>query len=352
VVCGSLVPGYASTQVACIACSLKLIQFPAVMAASSSGEKRGTDAPALARDRKVRLRKGTDADDLIAELNSPACALEALVLKAYHKLPQEVRELLTIAVGGSKSLKSFNCTDYTSSMIDEDKLWELLKSNEVLESLDIEGYYFPRTSWLTSQSLCDMLRENTKLSSLRLPHDGWTVSELKELSGVLSRDAATGLQANETLKTLLLFVADSEQAEVVANMLRTNRTIRELAINSFPLESNDIVQILLEALEGNNVLRLLDLSRCYVPEEQEVFDTILNRLQNNPWLHLDLRGTPLSRRLRFSIIQQKLDENALLFKSWNPSLVKSNGARLFLCGSPRAGKCSSHLIQVLCDAQV
>jgi hypothetical protein len=170
------------------------------------------------------------------------------------------------------------------------------------------------------------------------------------LSGVLSRDAATGLQA--TLKTLLLFVEGSEQAQVVANMLRTNRTIRELGISSFPLKSNDIIQILLEALEGNNVLRLLDLSRCYVPEEQEVFATILNRLQNNPWLHLDLRGTLLSRSLRFSIIQHKLDENALLFKSWNPSLVKSNGARLFLCGSPRAGKCSSQLIQVLCDAQV
>jgi hypothetical protein len=321
------------------------------MAASSSGEKRGTDAPALARDRTVLLRKGTDVEDLIAELNSPACALEALVLEAHHELPQEVRELLTIAVGGSKSLKSFKCAGYTYSTMIDDKLWELLKSNEVLESLDMEeGNIF--RNWSTSKSLCDMLRENTKLSSLRLPYARWTVSELKELSGVLSRDAATGLQANETLKTLLLVVQDSEQTEVVANMLRTNRTIRELAIENFPLGTNDIVQILLEALEGNSVLRLLNLSGCYVPEEQEVFDTILNRLQNNPWLHLDLRDTGLSSSLRFSIIQQKLDENALLFKSWNPSLVKSNGARLFLCGSPGAGKCSSHLIQVLCDAQV
>ncbi len=350
-VCGSLVPGYASTQVACIACSLKLIQFPAVMAASSSGEKRGTDAPALAGDRTVRLLKGTDVEDLIAELRSPACALESLVLEGYHKLTQGIKKRLTIAVGGSKSLKSFKCTRYASSMIDRDKLWEFLKSNEVLESLDIEGHNIFRIM-STSQSLCDMLRENTKLSSLRLPDARWKVSELKELSGVLSRDAATGLQANETLKTLVLFVEDSEQAEVVANMLRTNRTIRELAIRSFWLKSKDIVQILLEALEGNKVLRLLDLSGCYVREEQEVFDTILNRLQNNPWLHLNLRGTLLSRSLRFSIIQQKLDQNALLFKSWNPSFVKSNGARLFLCGSPRAGKCTSHLIQVLCDAQV
>jgi len=263
----------------------------------------------------------------------------------------ELRERFTIAVGRSNRLKSFYYTGDGSSMIVWDKLWELLKSNEVLESLDIEGHNIFRIK-STSQSLCDMLRENTKLSSLRLPDARWKVSELKELSGVLSRDAATGLQANETLKKLVLFVEDSEQAEVVANMLRTNRTIRELAIHSFWLKSNDIVQILLEALEGNNVLRLLDLSGCYVPEEQEVFDTILNRLQNNPWLHLNLRGTLLSLSLRFSIIQQKLDQNASLFQSWNPSFVKSNGARLFLCGSARAGKCTSHLIQVLCDAKV
>jgi hypothetical protein len=110
VVCGSLVPGYASTQVACIACSLKLIQFPAVMAASSSGEKRGTDAPALARDRTVRLLKGRDVEDLIAELRSPACTLEALVLEGYHKLTQVTRKRLTIAVGGSKSLSSVPVT--------------------------------------------------------------------------------------------------------------------------------------------------------------------------------------------------------------------------------------------------
>jgi hypothetical protein len=72
----------------------------------------------------------------------------------------------------------------------------------------------------------------------------------------------------------------------------------------------------LEALEGNNILRMLDLSKCLgVKEEQKFFDTILNCLQTNPWLHLNLENTPLSKSGRkFSIIQQKLDQNTLFLR--------------------------------------
>jgi hypothetical protein len=322
------------------------------MAASSSGEKRDMDAPALGSDRTVWLQNERHVEDLIEQLTSLGCALETLDVRGGFQPDKELRERFTIAVGRSNRLKSFCCTGDEPSMIDWDKLWELLKSNQVLESLDIKAVIM-----LTSYSLRDMLRKNTKLSSLRLPDVLWLLNELKELSGVLSRDAATGLQANETLQTLALCVRGSEQAAVVANMLRTNRTIRQLTIHDLwsidghRSASNSLVS-LLEAVEGNSVLRLLDFSHCEVSEEQKVFDAILNRLQTNPWLHINLRGTPLSRSPRFSIIEQKLEQNALLFKSRNPSLVKSNGTRLFLCGSPGAGKCSSHPIQVLCDVKV
>jgi len=322
------------------------------MAASSSGEKRDMDAPALGPDRTVWLRNETHVEDLIEQLTSLGCALETLDVRCGFQPDKELRERFTIAVGRSNRLKSFYYTGDEPSMIDWDKLWELLKSNQVLESLDIKGVKMVYAiTYLTSQSTGDMLRENTKLSSLRLRHVMWHLSELKELSGVLSRDAATGLQANETLQTLELYVNGSEEVEVVANMLRTNRTIRQLAIRGGLWYKSSVVP-LLEAVEGNSFLRLLEFSGCNVPEEQEVFDAILNRLQTNPWLHMNLRGTHLSYSPRFSIIEQKLEQNALLFKSWNPSLVKSNGARLFLCGSPGAGKCSSHPIQVLCDVKV
>jgi hypothetical protein len=317
------------------------------MAASSSGEKRDMDASALGPDRPVWVENETHVEYLIEQLTSFGGALETLDVRGSCQLHKELRERFTIAVGGSKSLKSFKCIGYASlRLIDWDKLCELLKSNQVLESLDLVRVEMP-----TSHSLRDMLRENTKLSNLRLADLLWTVGDLKEVLGVLSRDAATDLQANETLQTLELCFQGSERAEVVANMLRTNRTIRQLAIRANLWGWKGLVS-LLEAVEGNSVLRLLDFSGCDVPEKQEVFDAILNRLQTNPWLHINLRGTDVSRSPRFSIIEQKLEQNALLFKSRNPSLVKSNGARLFLCGSPGAGKCSSHPIQVLCDVQV
>jgi hypothetical protein len=309
----------------------------------------------LGRDRTVLLQDETDVEHLITELTSPRCALESLHVKGDHeRLTEVLTERLTNAVGRSKSLKSFKCSCHRSSMIDWDTLWELLKSNDVLESLDIEEVRM----W-SSEGLCDMLRENTKLRSLRLP-DAWpSLSHLKELSGVLARDAATGLardaatglRANETLQTLALTVPHFEHAEFVANMLRTNRTIRQLAIRSHLFPSNHVVP-LLEALEGNSVLLLLDLSRCDVPKDEQVFDTILNLLQTKPWLHLNLRGTPLSSSPRFSIIQEKLDQNELIFQHRRPNLVESKCVRLFLCGPPGAGKCSSHLIQVLCDVEV
>jgi hypothetical protein len=85
---------------------------------------------------------------------------------------------------------------------------------------------------------------------------------------------------------------------------------------------------------------LLDLSGCSAVEgDQNVYDAILNCLNTRPWLHLNLQNTPLSRvDYRFSIIQLELDRNAEFVKNWNPSLVSSKGARVFLCGPPRAGK--------------
>jgi hypothetical protein len=158
------------------------------------------------------------------------------------------------------------------------------------------------------------------------------------LLAVFSPDAATGHQDNKTLTTLEFCLVWSEQANDVANMLLTNRTIQQLSLKGIHVPAH-IIHVL-QALEGNNILRMLDLSRCLgVKEEQKLFDVILNCLQTNPWLHLNLEDTPLSKSgRRFSIIQQKLDQNTLFLRSWNQELVQSNGMRLFLCGSPRAGK--------------
>ncbi len=273
----------------------------------------------------------------------------------------------------NKTLKHLEIVNSAGNCWDLADLARLLQAHSTLEQLTVDSFW---GGLQNIESIFKMLEGNTKMNRLDLRigggHGSWarhassmlqkncTLTALtvlaaprtrfgrETLSHVLSPfcgDATTGKQANNTLTKLQLTVCDSEEVQVLANMLCTNWTIRELLIHSFSknyvqLGPEDIVYLLSKALEGNNTLRLLDLSGCSaVKGDQNVYDAVLNCLNTRPWLHLNLQNTPLSRiDYRFSIIQQELDRNAGFFKSWNPSLVSSKGARVFLCGPPQAGK--------------
>jgi hypothetical protein len=350
----------------------------------------------------------------------------------------KIRERFASALGASKTLKSLDVA-FCSDMLKVDDLCTLLQSNEVLKSLTVcsrfaksrpvaGGYtslrvmleqnstlkrlgiaHLHRERWdltelagvLGSQSLLEQLRidlytflsveslekifkmlaVNTNLRCLELTcNDNLVFSEIpcfdeldNALSAVFSRNMGSDHQANKTLTRLVLPVA---LVATMANILRSNRTIRELVLTEEEtrLESGPLSQQvevhprlesyntyltppvpifdLLQALQQNNTLRLLDLSGCSdVREEQDLYDTILNCLVTKPWLHLNLQHTPLSKsKSRFTTIEQRLEQNAEFrkaFEKWNPKWVNSTGARVFLCGSPRAGKCRSHLPSVM-----
>ncbi len=157
-----------------------------------------------------------------------------------------------------------------------------------------------------------------------------------QLSDVFSPNETSDNQANETLT--LRLVLPMHVVNSIATILRSNRTIRELVLlephdgHRFVTSSEDIV-IFLKALEQNNILRLLDLSGCSaVQEKQNLYDAILNCVETQPWLHLNLQDTPLSKsEFRFTTIQQKLQKNAEFreaFGNWNSRLVNSTGARV------------------------
>jgi hypothetical protein len=243
------------------------------------------------------------------------------------------------------TLEQLTVDSFLGRLQNIESIFKMLEGNTKMNHLDlrIRGGH---GSWARHAS--SMLQKNCTLTALTVLGAPGTRFGTETLSHVLSPfcgDATTGKQANNTLTKLQLTVCDSEEVQVLANMLCTNRTIRELLIHSFSknyvqLGPEDIVYLLSKALEGNNTLRLLDLSGCSaVKGDQNVYDAVLNCLNTRPWLHLNLQNTPLSRiDYRFSIIQQELDRNAGFFKSWNPSLVSSKGARVFLCGPPQAGK--------------
>jgi hypothetical protein len=399
------------------------------------------DLPAV----QVRVIRGVnDLEELIAELTSPYCTLEALRVERKHFEAfvfvegYQIRERFASALGASKTLKSLDVA-FCSDMLKVDDLCTLLQSNEVLKSLRVcsrfaesrpvagrytslrvmleqnstlkrlgiahlDGEYWDLTELagvLGSQSLLEqlsielhtsvgvlrlekifeMLAVNTNLRCLELTcNRNRFFNELNfqavdnALSAVFTRIEGSHHQAN---KTLIRLVLPLDLVTAIATILPANQTIRELVLTDKKprdeldtasrraivrhlflrtkstnavgsLYAPDCIVILIRALEENSTLRLLDLSGCSAVEERQyVYDAILNCLETKPWIHLNLQDTPLSKsRSRFTTIQQKLQQNAKFreaFGNWNPQFVNSTGARVFLCGSPRAGKCRSHL---------
>jgi hypothetical protein len=402
-------------------------------------------------DVQVRvIREVNDLEELITELTSPSCTLEALKVKKGEGVESsaffegdEIRERFASALGGSKTLKSLDVA-FCSDMLKVDDLCTLLQSNEVLKSLTVSSRFAesrPVAGGYTSLRV--MLEQNSALKRLGIAHQDGKLWDLNELAGVLgsqslleqlsiefhhglglvrlekifemlavntnlrcleltcnqniffnkpnnldavdsalsdvfSRNDGSHHQANATLIRLVLPL---DLVPIIATILRSNQTIRELVVTEkkprdeldtasrpaivreFLVRTNSThlfgvlspqqcIVFLLRALEQNNTLRLLDLSGCSAVQDGHfLYNAILKCLETKPWLHLNLQDTPFSESAyRFTTIQQKLQQNAKFreaFGYWNPQFVHSTGARVFLCGSPRAGKCCSHLPYVM-----
>jgi hypothetical protein len=98
------------------------------------------DLPAV----QVRvIREVNDLEELIAELTSPSCTLEALKVEKGEGVEPlafveggEIRERFASALGASKTLKSLDVA-FCSDMLKVDDLCTFLQSNEVLKSLTV-----------------------------------------------------------------------------------------------------------------------------------------------------------------------------------------------------------------------
>jgi hypothetical protein len=286
---------------------------------------------------------------------------------------------LRVMLEQNSTLKRLGIAHLDEGHWDLTELAGVLRSQSLLEQLSIELHYGLGVERL--EKIFEMLAVNTNLRCLELTcNQAIFFDELPNfravdnaLSAVFSRNKGSDHQANATVTRLVL---PSDLVTTIATILPSNQTIRELVltekiphdkllaaarsiqwiqwkrIGPMRYQASQSILILLRALKKNNTLRLLDLSGCSdVEEDQDLYDAILNCLETKPWLHLNLQDTPLSEsESRFTTIQQKLQQNAKFreaFVCWNPQLVNPTGARVFLCGSPRAGKCCSHLPYVM-----
>jgi len=147
------------------------------------------DLPAV----QVRvIREVNDLEELIAELTSPSCTLEALKVEKGEGVESSafvegggIRERFASALGASKTLKSLDVA-FCSDMLKVDDLCTLLLSNEVLKSLTVCSRFAesrPVAGGYTSLRV--MLEQNSTLKRLGIAHLDWERWDLTELAAVL-----------------------------------------------------------------------------------------------------------------------------------------------------------------------
>jgi hypothetical protein len=147
------------------------------------------DPPAV----QVRvIREVNDLEELIAELTSPYCTLEALKVEKEDGVQSfafvegdDIRERLAGALGASTTLKSLDVA-FSSDMLKVDDLCTLLQSNKVLKSLTVCSRFAklrPVAGRYTSLRV--MLEQNSTLKRLGIAHVYRECWDLTQLAGVL-----------------------------------------------------------------------------------------------------------------------------------------------------------------------
>ncbi|CAM6079253.1 unnamed protein product [Sphagnum tenellum] len=187
------------------------------------------DLPAV----QVRvIREVNHLEDLIAELTSPSCTLEALKVEKVEGVEPlafveggEIRERFASALGASKTLKSLDVA-FCSDMLKVDDLCTLLQSNEVLKSLTVcSRFAESRPGAGRYTSLRVMLEQNSTLKRLGIAHLDGERWDLTELAGVLG--------SQSLLEQLSIEFHDGDgllHLEKIFEMLAVNTNLRCLEV--------------------------------------------------------------------------------------------------------------------------
>jgi hypothetical protein len=191
------------------------------------------DLPAV----QVRvLREVNDLEELIAELTSPSCTLEALKVEKGEGVEPlafveggEIRERFASALGASKTLKSLDVA-FCSDMLKVDDLCTLLQSNEVLKSLRVCSRFAESRSVAGGYtSLRVMLEQNSTLKRLGIAHLDRERWDLTELAGVV--------RSQSLLEQLTIDFHDGDgllHLETIFEMLAVNKNLRCLEVTCNP----------------------------------------------------------------------------------------------------------------------
>ncbi|KAG0593016.1 hypothetical protein KC19_1G298500 [Ceratodon purpureus] len=272
----------------------------------------------------ISSNEGSVMRELNRYLQSPTNVLTEL-----HMVGVEDGEVIQLAdtLGLNKKLQQLVIEREGESLSCEGigRIGEALRTNSVLEELNIDGYY-------------------TRVG----------VEEMEALVGALVPDAASGLQPNTHLHTLSfgqVALEGREGMEQLVTLLRSNTSLLHLDLfylSTLRRGSENVVEyaeMLFTALRFNTSLESLNLRGCDEVGGKDVLGMIMDMLLHNRSLkEIKLVSTRLEKDGDAEVVYAELRGRDKTIDEEVEKVIQKmvrvppNSARVFLCGNPKGGK--------------
>ncbi|BFI22817.1 hypothetical protein MPTK1_8g16163 [Marchantia polymorpha subsp. ruderalis] len=301
-------------------------------------------------------------------------SIERLILGDMDGLGDCLRQLLT----SNPSLKEVNLWYLRMSPEEWQQLGESIRDNATATNIHVQSFRGEdEDDWKSIEALAGAASSDVKdpivelslfpdsdhnyllslnllgrvlrgeLKSLKSFHirrkDEYSGSNEDGLEGILSMNGNTG--ETSVLKKLTLETIQKDVLKDLLRCLRVNTSLTHLSLRDSNIEE-EAFRDLMGILRGNTSLTHLDLSRVEVYGEKEAsFRDLMGVLQVNLTLQeINVQGTRWKYDGKAAQIEEALKQNQkravdmCVFKEAKLEFEAAKAGRLFLCGSPLAGK--------------
>ncbi|KAL2632421.1 hypothetical protein R1flu_017107 [Riccia fluitans] len=150
---------------------------------------------------------------------------------------------------------------------------------------------------------------------------------------------------HDVVKELCVIVPERKDSRLqqLFQRMQTNSSVLKLSLRNVPSSYRSFWKSLFDALKDNTSLRCLDLAGCHLKDEN--FNPIMSLLQDNTTLEkVELRHPSWENDGKVALIEEAIARNrnkSSYFSAMQAANFKfglANLGRIFLCGSPYAGK--------------
>ncbi|BFI43213.1 hypothetical protein MPTK2_8g16167 [Marchantia polymorpha subsp. ruderalis] len=294
---------------------------------------------------RLHLYKMDGLGDCLRQVLSSNPSLKEVILGHLRMSPEEWQQL------GEGIRDNATATNIYIGFHEEDDDWKSIEALAGAASSDVKDpivvlSLFPDSdhNWLLSLNLLGRVLRG-ELKSLKSFHIrrkyGYSGSYEDGLEGILSMNGTTG----ETSVLKKLTLETSIVLKDLLRCLRVNTSLTHLSLMLTKIEE-EAFRDLMGILRGNTSLTHLDLGGVeFLGEKEASFRDLMGVLQVNLTIQeINVKGTRWEEEGKAAQIEEALKQNQKravymsVFREAKLSFGDAKAGRLFLCGSPLAGK--------------